>query len=343
MILTIKLTSFAFNYLDGGKDASKLEKRQESMKVVDRPSVLEFYGFCFWFGGFLAGPSCEYRDYADFIDGSAFKDTKGVPPPSHWVALKKLGCGLLCAIGLILGGTYAVDDLRTTWYRDLALPAKWLYFNLAVNLTRYKYYFAWFLAEGACTMAGLGYNGRDEKGVAKWDKLSQVNFFGVEFGQSFQQLTDSWNINTGRWLKNYVYLRLPASLGIWRLVATHMTSAYWHGFYPGYYMFYACMSLSIETGRRFRRTFRGLTVTYDENGKETPKPWKPIYDIIGWLAALSTTNFFCGAFLLLDFHYTITFWRYSYFAYHIGVLVLFAITSSMQPLGSQPPAKKKTN
>jgi hypothetical protein len=31
-----------------------------------------------------------------------------------------------------------------------------------------RYYFGWYLAEGACNAAGIGYNGTDEKGNMKW-------------------------------------------------------------------------------------------------------------------------------------------------------------------------------
>jgi lysophospholipid acyltransferase len=31
-----------------------------------------------------------------------------------------------------------------------------------------KYYFGWSLAEGACILAGIGYNGVDKNGTKKW-------------------------------------------------------------------------------------------------------------------------------------------------------------------------------
>lgn len=42
------------------------------------------------------------------------------------------------------------------------------------------YYHAWILAEAVCNASGLGFNGFDEKGNAKWDLASNVNVIRVE-------------------------------------------------------------------------------------------------------------------------------------------------------------------
>ncbi len=38
------------------------------------PSLLEFYGFVYFFGSFLAGPAIEIREYQRYIDLSMFDD-----------------------------------------------------------------------------------------------------------------------------------------------------------------------------------------------------------------------------------------------------------------------------
>lgn len=73
MIATIKLSSFGYNVLDGHHTItnSKLEREHiEKMKVVHFPTLLQYFGWCFFFGGFLAGPTCEYMDYIRFIEPS---------------------------------------------------------------------------------------------------------------------------------------------------------------------------------------------------------------------------------------------------------------------------------
>jgi lysophospholipid acyltransferase len=42
------------------------------------------------------------------------------------------------------------------------------YIQIASFCARLKYYIVWLLAEGACILSGLGFNGYDEQGNAKW-------------------------------------------------------------------------------------------------------------------------------------------------------------------------------
>ena len=52
-------------------------------------------------------------------------------------------------------------------------------------------------------------------------------------------MSRSWNKKTLAWLSKYVYMSNGGSLG-----AIYSTSAFWHGFYPGYYIFFLSVPLS---------------------------------------------------------------------------------------------------
>ena len=51
-------------------------------------------------------------------------------------------------------------------------------------------------------------------------------------------MSRSWNKKTLAWLSKYVYMRNGGGLG-----AIYSTSAFWHGFYPGYYIFFLSVPL----------------------------------------------------------------------------------------------------
>ena len=106
--------------------------------------------------------------------------------------------------------------------------------------TRLKYYGVWSLTEGTCILSGMGYNGFDPRsGKVFWNRLENVNPWGLETAQNSHGFLGSWNKNTNHWLKNYVYLRVTPKgkkPGFRASMATFGTSAFWHGFYPGYYM-----------------------------------------------------------------------------------------------------------
>jgi len=47
-------------------------------------------------------------------------------------------------------------------------------------LTRFKYYFAWTLADAVCNASGFGFTGYNEKGEQEWNLLDNINILGVE-------------------------------------------------------------------------------------------------------------------------------------------------------------------
>jgi lysophospholipid acyltransferase len=119
---------------------------------------------------------------------------------------------------------------------------------------RMKYYGVWFLTEGACILSGIGYNGIDPKtGKASWDRLANVKPSELEFAQNVRGYLAGWNINTNSWLRNYVYLRVTPKgqkPGFVATLATFVTSAFWHGFYPGYYLAFVLASLDQTVAKR---------------------------------------------------------------------------------------------
>ena len=132
--------------------------------------------------------------------------------------------------GLVLGQEYMrFGFLRRVWLLEM----------LGVT-TRMKYYGVWSLTEGACILSGLGYRGVDPKtGKVDWHRLQNVNPFGVELAQNSRAYLENWNMNTNSWLRNYMYLRVTPKgkkPGFRASLATFVTSAFWHGFYPGYYL-----------------------------------------------------------------------------------------------------------
>jgi lysophospholipid acyltransferase len=49
-------------------------EEQKKRAIKELPSLLEFYGFVYFFGSFLAGPAIEIREYLNYTDLSVFND-----------------------------------------------------------------------------------------------------------------------------------------------------------------------------------------------------------------------------------------------------------------------------
>ena len=131
---------------------------------------------------------------------------------------------------MLLGDRYvSYSFLRRVWVLHM--------FGFTARL---KYYGVWSLSEGACILSGMGYKGVDPKtGQVMWNRLQNVNPWGIETAQNNRAYLESWNINTNNWLRNYMYLRVTPrgkKPGFRASMATFVTSAFWHGFYPGYYL-----------------------------------------------------------------------------------------------------------
>lgn len=111
MIVTIKLSSFGFNIVDGKIATNeKSDHNHDDSKITQFPSLLSYFGWCFYFAGFLVGPSCEYMDYIRFVElASKYSPLKP--------ALKRLGQSLLFLFPIIfLAPTFNYfEALKPSW------------------------------------------------------------------------------------------------------------------------------------------------------------------------------------------------------------------------------------
>eukprot|EP00128_Syssomonas_multiformis_P000227 Colp12_sorted_trinity150504_noHs@30298 len=323
MILVIKVTSFAFNIYDG-KRMSECIDEHKRYALTRMPSFLEYLGYTFFYGGILAGPPFECKDYLECIDGTAFKKSDGTisKPPLKDVVAAALGKGLfalLNMLGAVLSQGYGPGFLETEEYYQSSFLYRVLIMNVVTTLLRCKYYFAWLYAEGSCICAGIGFNGWDSSGRARFDRVTNCQIINLETAQSIKGITDNWNTGTGLWLRRYVYLRLtPPGMRptFFANLITYAVSAFWHGFYPGYYMMFITAALMGSTAKDLRFHLR----PYFAGGKLSAFKW--LYDILSWVLTMNATNYVCIIFAMLDFHRGLRLWTSLYFYVHA---VLFSI------------------
>jgi len=194
------------------------------------PNPLEYFGFVYFYGSFLAGPALEVKEYLAFTDLTLFKDRR-IPS----TILPTLQCFFFCLVcfGFTnLKAMYPADFMKSDAFRtEYDFIHKFFYMQLSVSLHRFQYYFVWLLAEGACILSGLGYVYHEKENKVTWDRCSNVDIVGLETCQNYKGITDSWNKKTNLWLKYYIYMRLttpdgkPTSASTY---ITYLTSAFWH-------------------------------------------------------------------------------------------------------------------
>ncbi|KAK9767954.1 Lysophospholipid acyltransferase [Basidiobolus ranarum] len=343
MIMTIKMTSFAWSVYDGTKADEDLSDYQKSKVIRQFPSLLEYLGYIFYFGSFMVGPPVEFADYRQFITLKMFKDSKTgklVIPNGIPSGLRCLVYGIICLVCTVfISPNYPIESCLSAEYRARSFLYRFFYINVVALMNRFKYYSVWLMAEGACVVTGLGFNGYIN-GKAQWNHVSNINIINYETAQSTKALLEAWNIGTNRWLKNYVYLRVTPPGTKPTFASTFLTfgvSAFWHGFYPGYYLMFLSGAFLSNVANSIRKTVRPYFL---ESDMKTPTAGKIYYDILGWFATQTLVNYMTMSFLILSFKESIIIWSANYFIGHVIVFSLMAYFSFVRPkTGSSAKSK----
>lgn len=225
------------------------------------PSILDYTGYVLFFPSLMAGPAFDYCDYSRYITTTMFtlppgtdpskapptRKKRKIPRSGTPATIKAVYATIWIVLFLKFSGWYNTTFLLGDKYMTYWLPRRVFILYMLGITTRMKYYGVWSLAEGACILSGIGYNGIDPaSGRAKWDRLTNIKPIEIETAQNTRAFLGGWNINTNLWLRNYMYLRVTPKgkkPGFRATLATFVTSAFWHGFYPGYYLTFVLASL----------------------------------------------------------------------------------------------------
>lgn len=245
MVMVMKLTSFCWNVADGRLPEKDLSPYQQERAIKKLPSPLNFAGYVLFFPSLFAGPSFDYVDYRRWIETTMFEVPSGVDaskkpptrkkrkiPRSGTPAAWKAAAGLFWIFAFLkLSGWYYPELLTGDKFMTFGISRRiWILHMLGVT-ARLKYYGVWALTEGSCILSGMGYKGVDPvTGKVAWDRLQNVNPWGVESAQNTRAYLGSWNMNTNNWLRNYMYLRVTPKgkkPGFRASMATFVTSAFW--------------------------------------------------------------------------------------------------------------------
>ncbi|KAJ6198313.1 membrane-bound O-acyltransferase domain-containing protein 5 [Bipolaris maydis] len=346
MVMVMKLTAFCWNVQDGRLADSDLTDFQREHAIRTMPSLLDYTGYVFFFPGLMAGPAFDYADYSQYITTTMFTLPPGTDPSRAPPTRKKRKIprsGVPAAIKAAYGTLWLVAFIKfSSWYYPaFYLGGEWMHYTFLRRVwqlymlgltTRMKYYAVWSLSEGACILSGIGYNGLDPKTQRpKWDRLTNIMPLEIESAQNARAYLGYWNINTNSWLKNYMYLRVTPKgqkPGFRATLATFVTSAFWHGFYPGYYLAFVLAAFVQTAAKNGRRLVRPLFLTPD--GK-SPLPSKRYYDVFTMVLTQTVFAFVVAPFILLGFTDTITVWARVYFYALIGVAASYALFSRSFP------------
>lgn len=360
MLMTAKFSMFAYDLQDGVNAKTKLalssdqhvaEARSRTC-ILEIPSFLDYSAYIFDFLGVIAGPVFHIRDYMDFMYlRNEFADQ------SNMHCFKTAGLRFLS--GLCVGALFAASGsvpqldfeyVYSSEFASSALITKVLLVHFMTSALRLKYYFAWYMAETACLMAGIAYNPSNRD---KYSRAQNAILTKVDWANCQAEAMSHWNISISRWLRSCIYLRaneapLPGAIRgkvghrQYATILTRFVSAFWHGFYPGYYLAFLSTVLQSEADSVARKFIRPLFTATNA----TKPHW--IYTLVGKIHTAICLNFYGSAFLVLSASATIHIWKSLYFGVHalnLATIILLPIVCKKFFKSSYtrtPPVEKKS-
>lgn len=342
MINTQRLTSLAFSLRDGSvKDEAKLSPTMKKQALKRFPSFLEFWSYIFCFHGMMCGPFCFYKDYKDFIEGENYSirgdtqndkshnDVKRTPPsPTRAVIQKLITAAVSGILMMVVLPRFPIEFFNADEFLyEYSFFMKMYYVVMSTSLTRTKYYLAWKLGEAINANCGLGYNGVDKDGNEQWDLIDNADIYKVEFSTSLKVLLDNWNKMTTQWLRYTVYERVHSTMAVFVL------SAFWHGFYAGYYLTFVAGAFFIQAGRLIRRNIRPYFQSSDVAAR--------FYHLVTFIMTRFAIAYTVFPHMLLQFGWAWKVYRSMYFWYHILVIIAIVGLTAF-PLKPRDRDAKKT-
>lgn len=328
MILTCKLTALAYSYQDGAvlvkrkqeeDPLSAVEQEQERYAITKMPSLLEYYSYLAFFGSFLVGPVFEYSDYIRFIKRE--KEFRAIPSPISRSLILMLQ-SLLCIIGFLTLFRYFPNaHIRDSEWTENPYWYRILYLNLAMIGCKLRYYTGFKFGEAGSVASGFNYQGIKPDGSVNWDRVRGACIRQCEFAATTKQTIDNWNISVSLWLRRYVFNRL-AGRGSSRLLkssAQHLTmivSAFWHGFYPSYYVTFFGFSLLTEVSK----------MAYQSDFSWVPA--RPVLKIVARMWMYTTENLNGIVFMQLGLGETLTVLNHIYWGPYLILLAVWLFFKS---------------
>ncbi|KAJ2009731.1 Lysophospholipid acyltransferase [Coemansia thaxteri] len=345
MVFVIKVTSLAFCLYDGQqRDMCQAPltpyQAKNAIPTNSPPSLLEYLGYVFFFPGFAVGPAFEMATYRRMIAFDSTPHRRQLNARAYVTLLVGL---FWMVVYVVCNSTFTFAYVTTNEFAQMRFAAKAVYLCISGVVARAAYYTAWKMSEGACVLAGLGFDGFSKKdGGVQWMDISNVHIADVELGSSIKQLIDGWNIGTNTWLRHHVYLRImadasqqqqqqtsqkhaqpPPSSSTAATVLTFLVSAWWHGFYPGYYLTFVIAALVASAARTLRRSLNPLV------SQSNSVSIKSAYDLVGWAMSKYALDFSVSPFMVLTLPLSLRAWRNNYFAVPLAVILIHVFFNTL--------------
>lgn len=298
-ILCLRLIGLAWDVYDGHQPEESLSPEQKYYRITKTPSFMELFGFSYCFCGCLSGPQFSFQRYLRFTTNTLVdKDVQDKQNGRFVASFKRfMSAVIVLTFFTMFDSKYKSDMLLTSEVLAKPFFEKVLLMGIIYYVQFAKYVFVWWFAESVSMLIGLSYDGKDEDGKPKWEGLNNFKFRKFFFGAFFQDIIESFNIQTNRWSGRYVFKRLRF-LG--NRTASHVLTliylSVWHGFYIGYLVMFVLEFVTMIVEKEVRITFYKVTnIGFDE----LPLSKRIPLQVFGALFKFLACGFYVQSFMLL--------------------------------------------
>lgn len=222
-----------FNWTVSRKYGAKLEN--------EIPSYFDYVFFIYSFIGGLTGPVFNYEEHENFI-AQTYPEKE-----INWKLIAVNGLEFVCFTSIFVVSSKVFDFkfIEKPEFKNFNVIFQILFVMLEAFLTRIRYMNAWKLNQIQTIAANIRCSDSKYENYVK-----TISFKGVELQNSTKIRIDSWNMSIQKWLKNCFYLPSISILNLSPHRASQLTfvvSAFWHGFYPTYYISFFAWNFVSET------------------------------------------------------------------------------------------------
>ncbi|KHN80848.1 Membrane-bound O-acyltransferase domain-containing protein 2 [Toxocara canis] len=340
----------AFSLHDGRvKKVEELNEIQRREALSSVPPMLDYLSYIFHFQTVLTGPLCFYTDYMKWIDGTNAIGKNGTVEKQWRAVVSKLLQVSVFALLVVSFGTQCYPEMvAEPKYLTWGSFAWCALFFVVIFLQRTQYYFAWILADAICNVSGLGFNGYDANGRARWDLVSNVDVIRVETRVNIANpgpatasaITDPLRHRPLQIRGDIGHLRSDVVRGNcyrrrFRIVATYMLSAVWHGFFLGYYITFLTGALFTVASRTIRRCVR--------HHFQGSLLMRRLYDVITFTTTKVALAYATFPFVTLHLNPGLFIYRKLYFSLHIlALMAIFVLPIILPPETTKKDQKSST-
>ena len=235
-VLTLKLLGLSIDLFDTRQVKVKTGNLGKAPLPTDQVSILEVFGFAFFYPTSLVGPQVQFRRYKDFVEGTLY-DRKRINNNFSY-AVNRLIAGVVSGLFYSSLVRYVpIEHLVSNEFASAGLLYKLCYTALRHFIALKQYYTVWLFSEASCVFTGVSFREEASDGTVDWSSCAGVRLFRLETAYNARMIVESFNVTTNDWALHYVYKRCTflKSRLLSQLITLLFISA-WHGFHAGYYL-----------------------------------------------------------------------------------------------------------